>query len=190
MSQIYRSTSSGPSPPNVPTDFEIDEGGPVVPNLNVLEIVARDNVVNIDDGIRTANIPGAPYFDPSNRIAIELTNRTTATATQIGVGPDTLLSLTFTTDGTYYVYGNVQGYSTNVVGGPASIAISFTGGFRMAAGVLIELGTEYHDTFQEAAISAADIVLTTSGASAILQVTGIAVTTIFWNGLMEYRQVN
>ncbi len=91
------------------------------------------------------------------------------------------------TPGTVYVSGNVQAFNSS---GPSSAAYSFSGGYRTDGATATELGTEFHDTFQDAALSASDIFLTTSGNNILVQVQGVGVLSINWNALLEYRMVN
>ena len=89
--------------------------------------------------------------------------------------------------GTFYVYGNIQCFDSST---PASAAYSFSGGYRTDGATATELGTEFHDTFQEAALTGSDIFLSTSGNDIIVQVQGVGVLSINWNMLLEYRKVN
>lgn len=179
MSQIIKNLASGPVPPAVPTSFVTDDGV-AVPVANVLNILTNDTTSNFDNGIRDT---GA-----GNTVTIFLTNRATGTVTTADGTLTTLITLPMgATPGAIYVYGNVQGFnSTN----PAAGTYSFSGGFRTDGVTATELGVELHDEFEDPILVASDIFITASGNNILLQVQGIAATSINWNGLLEYRMVS
>lgn len=183
MSQIYKDGSTGPSPPEVATQFTADDATVAVPSSNNLNVFSRDTTDNNDEGIQTTTDANG-----SENHYTELTNRETATLTTSNATPTTLLTFAIpAVAGTYYAYGNVQAY-TDV--GPAGGAYSFSGGYLTDGATATELGTEFHDTFQSVALLASDIDLSVSGNNIILTATGVAGLTINWNALFEYRQVN
>lgn len=178
------SVATTPLPPEVPLQFNTDSGN-AVPAANVITFTTNDSTSNFDNGITNS---GA-----GSTVTHTLTNRATGQVTTADATDTTLISLSAgATPGTYYVYGNVQAFNAST---PAGGAFSFTGGFRTTGAALTEMGTEYHDTFQEAALvptpaTAADIELLASGNNIVLQVNGIAGLSIDWNGVLEYRFVS
>jgi len=189
LSQIYKSLASGPVPPTVPTQFN-EQTGSAVPSANILIIDAFDSFENNDNGVTTKG--GVAAGDPpgtgaTNEVSIYLTNRQTATATTIDATLTTILTLAAGTTGAIYVYGNVQAFnSTN----PAAGTYSFSGGFRTDGVTATELGTEVHDEFEDPVLVASDIFVTSSGNNILVQVQGIAATSINWNCLLEFRRVS
>jgi hypothetical protein len=182
LSQIYKDRSTGPVPPTVPTSFVTDVNSPAVPAANILNEIGGDTTANNDNGIRTDGSSG------SNTLTIQLTNRQTATVTTADATPTTLLTFVLpAVAGTYYVFGNVQAFTST---GPAGGAYSFSGGYLTDGATSTELGTEFHDTFQSAALLTSDIFLSASGNNVIVTVQGVAGLTINWNALLEFRQVN
>lgn len=189
MSQVYKNLASGPVPPVVATSYTTDvrdnstnSPGTAIPASNNLDILGRDTNQQNDNGIRTDADPNNGDF-----IYVELTNRQTATITTTD---DTLTTIqTFSlgaTAGTFYFYGNVQAFNSTT---PASGAYSYSGGFRTDGITATELGIELHDEFEDPSFVTADIFLSASGNNVLLQVQGVAATSINWNSLLEYRRV-
>jgi hypothetical protein len=182
MSQFFIDASAIAPPPVVATSFVTDVNSPAIPAANILNEIGGNTTANADFGIRTDGSSG------SNTLTIQLTNRQTATVTTADATPTTLMTFALpAVAGTYYVYGNVQAFTST---GPAGGAYSFSGGYITTGAAATELGTEFHDTFQSAALLTSDIALSASGNNAILTVTGVAGLTINWNALLEFRQVN
>lgn len=186
MSQIFTRTTSGNLPPSVPTQFTADDATVGVPTGNNFNLFSRDTTDNADNGIQTTTDANG-----SANHYTELTNRATGTVTTADATLTTIITLPLgATPGTFYVYGNVQAYDTTT---PSSAAFSFSGGYRTDGAAATELGTEFHDTFQEAPLStapSADISLSTSGNNVIVSVNGQIGLTVNWNALLEYRMVN
>lgn len=182
MSQIYKSLASGPVPPTVPTSFVTDVNSPAVPAANILNEIGGNTTANNNNGIRTDGSSG------SNTLTIQLTNRQTGTVTTADATPTTILTFALpAVAGTYYVFGNVEAFTST---GPAGGAYSFSGGYLTDAATATELGTEFHDTFQSAALITSDIFLSASGNNVLITVQGVAGLTIDWNAVLEFRQVN
>jgi len=158
-----------------------DSGGPVGPNAGNINVFGVDSATNIDNGITTVGTPG------SSLLEVTLTNRTTGTVTTSDATLTTIQTFALgATPGVFYVYGNVQCFSSgSSVGG----AFSFSGGYRTDGATVIELGTEFHDDFKDVSLNTADIFLDVSGSDVLLQVQGVAATTLDWNSLLEFRQV-
>ncbi len=182
MSQIYKSLLSGPVPPTVPTSFVTDVNSPAIPAANVLNEIGGDTTANADNGIRTDGSSG------SNTLTIQLTNRQTGTVTTANATITPIITFVIPAiAGTYYVWGNVQAYTST---GPAGGCYSFSGGYLTNGVAVTELGTEFQDTFESASFVTADIFLDPSGSNVVLSVQGILATTINWNAVLEFRQVN
>ena len=190
MSQIYKNNSSGPFPPAVPTQFTADDGTVGIPVGNNLDILTTDTKDNNDNGIQSIANP-----DLGDNITIELTNRTTGTVTTTDAVVTTIK--TFALDqypgsavpATFIIWGTIVAFKSAAA--PASAAFTYSGGYRTDGSIAVELGTEFHDTFQDPALATCDIFLTVNGLdnNVYVQVQGVDPLSINWNCLLEYRTV-
>ena len=167
-------------PPGTVVTLTGDSGGAIPPdgsgNINVF---GSDTTSNNDNGLTSV---GA-----GNTITYQLTNRQTGTVATTDATVTTILTVPMgVTPGTFYVFGNVQAFNSST---PASAAYSFSGGYRTSGAAATQLGTEFHDTFQDAVLTTTDIFLTTSGNNILVQVQGVVALNINWNAILEYRQV-
>ncbi len=183
MSQFFVGQSASiPVPPTVATSYVTDVNSPAIPAANILDVFGGQTTADNDKGIRTDGSSG------SNVLTAQLTNRQTGTVTTADTTITTVLSFSLgATPGTFYISGNIVAFNSST---PASAAYSFSGGYRTDGATAIELGTEFHDTFQDAALTTSDIFLTPSGNNVLVQVQGVGVLSINWNALLEYRKVN
>lgn len=173
------STSSGPVPPQVPTSFVADSGT-ATPAANILNVPGAQATTNIDNGVRTTG--------SGNTLSVVLTNRTTGTVSTADATLTTLVTFPLgATPGVYFVYGNVQAFNSTT---PAGGCYGFSAGFRTDGATATEIATQYHDEFEEAALASADIFVSASGNNVLLQVQGVAATSINWNALLEFRMVS
>jgi|SRR6187551_2702147 len=184
MSQAgsFVQNGAGPIPPQVPTTFVTDVNSPAIPVLNILNVFGGQSSDNTDSGIQTDGSSGGDV------LTIQNTNRLTGTVTTANATPTTIITFPLgATPGTFYVWGNVQAFDGAT---PAGGAFSYSGGYRTDGAAAVELGKEFHDDFKSVTFTNADINLDVSGNDVILQVEGVAATSINWNAIMEYRQVN
>lgn len=181
MSQFFIDTNVAPPPlpPTVPTSFTTDSGI-AVPAANNLNVFGIDSIVNNDNGIMTTG--------SGSTVNAVLTNRATGTVTTTDATPTTAITFSLgATPGVYYFRGSIVAYDlTDVAGG----AYDFSTGFRTDGATATELGTEYKDVFEEAAMATADFNVLASGNNLIVQVVGIAAKTIDWNAEISYRFVS
>lgn len=158
-----------------------DSGGAVSPTANNIFILADDSSINNDNGATVIGTPG------TSTLTVTTTNRTTGTVTTADATLTTIITFSLgATPGAFYVYGNVQAFDSAT---SAAGTYSFSGGFRTDGATATELGTELHDEFEDPSLVTSDIFITASGNNVLLQVQGVAATSINWNGLMEYRRV-
>lgn len=183
MSQIYKPlTSSGPIPPTIPTSFVTDVNSPAIPAANVLNVLGGQTATDNNLGLQTDGSSGG------NILRVQLTNRMTAVQITTDDAPTPIITFSLpAVAGTYYVWGNVQAFTST---GPAGAAYSYSGGYLTDGATATELGTEFHDLFESFALAAADVTLTVSGNDVILSVIGIVGLTIDWNALLEFRSIS
>lgn len=184
MSQITKLDSSGSViPPEVPLQFTTDDGIaiPAISNLNVNAVDSTENNAN---GILAKANPNL-----SDNLEIILTNRATGTITTTDATPT--IALTFSlanagATGVYFISGDVVAFDvTDSAGG----SYSFVSGAKTIAGVGTEIGTEFKDELEDAAMAAADFNVSVSGNNFIVTVIGILGKTINWNVSISYRFV-
>ncbi len=182
MSQIYKSLAAGPVPPTVATTYVTNVNSPAVPAANILNVLGGQTATDNNLGLQTDGSSGG------NILTVQLTNRMTAVTITTDATPTTIITFALpAVSGTYYVWGNVQAFTNT---GPAGGGYSYSGGYLTNGVAATELGTEFHDLFESASLSASDITLSVSGNNVILAVTGVAGLTIDWNALLEFRSIS
>lgn len=182
MSQIYKSSATAPVPPTVATSYVTDVNSPAVPALNILDVFGNDTTDDNAFGIRTDGSSG------SNILTIQLTNRVRGTIATNNATPTAIITFPLSvTPGVYEFGGSVAAFD---VTDTAGASYSFTSGVRSTGAAAIEIGTQFTTNFEEAAMATADIDVTTSGNSIVIQVTGIAATLIHWDALFTYRFIS
>lgn len=179
MSQIFKSSASGPVPPQVPITFQEDTGS-AQSVANVINIFGLDSTTNNDNGITTTG--------SGNTVTILLTNRATGSVSTSDATPTTIITFPLgSTAGVYYFNGDLAAYDlTDVAGG----AYSFTSGARTSGVAGADLGTEFKDVLEDAAMLTADYDVSVSGNNLIISVTGVAGKSINWNCYLTYRFVS
>ena len=183
MSQAGQiNSAAGPVPPAVATTYVTDVNSPAIPALNVLNVLAADTTANNDNGIRTDGSSG------SNTLTVQLTNRQTGSVTTADATPTTILTFSLgATPGVYILEGTLVAY--DVTDG-AGAGYTFSSAVRTTGAAGVEIGTEFKDSFEEAAMSASDFNVNASGNTLVISVIGIAGKTIDWNCYIIYRFVS
>jgi hypothetical protein len=178
MSQIFTSSSSSPSPPDVPTTFQTDSGN-AVPAANILLLLADDTTDNNANGITTEG--------SGNTVTILLTNRFQGTGTAVGATTADLV--TYDLGGSAAVY-RFEFYVTgrDTVSGDG-VGYSLMGSARTNGVAATVISTPFYDADEDASLTTAQIELTTSGNNVILRVTGVAGSTINYSAVGTYVKV-
>lgn len=176
------SSSSGPIPPTVATTYVTDVNSPAVPAANILNVLGSDTTANDNEGIRTDGSSG------SNTLTVQLTNRVKGTVTTVDATPTAIITFALgATPGVYEINGSVAAFD---VTDTAGASYGYISGIRTTGAAAIEIGTQFTTNFEEVAMTNADIDVTVSGNNVVIQVIGIAATTIDWDSLFTYRFVS
>lgn len=173
MSQIYRSTSAGPPPPDVPTDFETQDGT-ATPIANILLVTADDTTEDDVDGIRTV---GGGQGNPAtalNEVRVELTNRVQGQVTTTDATPTNIITFSLPADGTYTFDVSAAAYNTD-----ADIGAGYHlfGTIRRTGADTFLVGSPDKIVNEEGAMSASDFNMVAGGVAdtnVYFEVTGIA----------------
>jgi len=180
LSQIYKSLTSGPVPPAVPTSFVTDINSPAIPVANVLNVLGNDTTANNVNGIQTDGSSG------SNILTVQLTNRFQGAVTTAGAVTSTLISFTPTVIGTYAIEYRVGAYNTTSLLGAG---YSVFGSARFD-GVNSNLcGTADRIVNEEGTMTSANITFSVSGANIVLSASGYLGQSINWSAVGLYTFV-
>ena len=171
MSQAGVINSSGM--PTVPTSF-VTDSGTATPALNIL------NVVTPGGGTTGISTSGA-----GNTLTITLTD-TSVSGTGQTIGAVTADIITFplgATAGTYTFDINVASFEPTT---PAGAGYGIVASVRTTGAAAVLVPNQAIDELEEAALIAADALVTVSGNNMIVRVTGVAGLTIDWKATAEY----
>lgn len=186
MSQAGLINFSGGGGPGTPVQtLTGDSGGAVSPTANNINVIGGTSSANTDFGITNIGTPG------TSTIAFTLTNRFSGNTTTTDAVPKTLASLDLTTIGTGVFTFDCQIAAFDVTDNEG-LGYAIFGTIKNIAGTLSVIGTPDKINNEDIApvnIQAADASLTTSGTSAIIQVQGLAATTIHWRAVVTYVYV-
>ncbi len=181
MSQIFKSLTSGPVPPAVPTSFVTDINSPSVPVANVENVFGGFVSTDDADGIQTDGSSG------SNTLTVQLTNRLRGTGTTIGATTADLVTFPLgATPATYIIDANFAGFESVT---PAGAGYSLFGTVRTNGATASLVGTPDKINNEDAALIACNADIVVSGNSAILRVTGTAGLTVRWVVVATYVKV-
>lgn len=179
MSQFFVNSSggSGPTPPDVPTDFVTDNGS-AIPALNILNVNGVDSSENNVNGILTRANP-----DLSNNLQIVVSNRLQGTANTVGATTSAMITFIPTVIGTYAIEVRIAAYNeTASLGGGYSIfgTVRFDGVNSNLCGTPDKIVNE------EGAMSSANATMTVVGANILINGEGYAAQDINWSAVGLY----
>lgn len=175
MSQIWKSSTSSPSPPDVPTEFVTDDGS-ATPAANILNIFAASSSANNVNNIVTTG--------SGDTVSIILTNQFGQSTTTSGAVSSSVTILSGLAEGTYVFDIKGLAYSS---ASNSSNGYTLVGGVRSTGAAAVLLSGQARDNFEEAA--GASVVLDVSGNDVIVTVTGAAGIDYDWLVAGEYKYV-
>lgn len=187
MSQIYKSsTSSSPISPDIPTQFDTQDGN-AVPSANILIVNAYDTTENNDNGIETKG--GTASGDPpgtglSNELDVYLTNRLQASGSTVGAVTTPIATMNLgAVAGNYAWEFYVSGYESTA---PSGTAYNILSCVRTTGAAATLVGTSDESYVEDADLATSDVQVTVSGNNVVINAIGIAGLTINWNVIGIY----
>lgn len=182
MSQIFKASTSSPSPPTVPTSFTTDNGT-AIPAANILDVRGIDTSDNNDNGIQTTG--GLVQAGAGNRVQVQLTNRITGSlTTTTAVANNQQIFNMGATPAVFTFWGKIIAFnSTSSLG--ASWDLEATARTDGATGT--EIAVEVKNARLEGAMSGCSVTASVLGNSLFITVQGYNTDTLKWNLLVEYR---
>lgn len=179
MSQFFIDTNASGLPS---VDKIIPDTGtsPVVADAsNNITIIGGSSSSFTESGIRTDG--------GLNTLTIEVTNRASGQVTTTNATPTTILIFPLGVVGAVYALeGFTTGRSTATGDGTACF---FYSSFKTDGVTAVEIGTEYPTFFDDASLVTTNTTLSASAGNMILQVAGVAATTIHWDAILTFRRV-
>lgn len=177
MSQIFKATTAGNLPPQVPTSFTADSGV-ATPVANNLDVIGGTVTTNDPDGIAT--------LGAGDTLTIQLTNRLAGTATSaLGVDAD-IITFGLTEGFVYRFEFRVAGRSTAGAFVGEGVGYSVFATARRTGGVAVIIGTPFTDVDEDTNLAGSTISIVASGTNIILRANGIGGETIDYSAVGTY----
>jgi hypothetical protein len=179
MSQIYRSSTAGPPPPDVPDQFTADDATVAVPAANNLNVFGGSSNSDNQEGIRTTA--------SGDTLVVELTNRMQGTGSTSGAVTNDLFTVALgPIPGVFTFEGKVAGFDSANNDG---VGYNVFGTVKTNGASASIIGTQDKITNEDIALIDADVNLVVSGNNIILRVTGVTGKNINWDSLFNYSFV-
>jgi len=185
LSQITKTlTSGGPIPPNIPTQFNTQNGN-AVPLANILIVNAFDSTEDNANGLITKG--GVVGTGTSNEVDVVITNRLQGTGSTSGAVTADLVTFSLgATPATYVVEANFSAFESVT---PSGAGYSLFGTIRTTGAAASLVGTPDKINNENASLLAANADIIASGNNLILRVTGVAGLNINWATVGYYVRV-
>ena len=181
MSQIFRSSTSGPVPPTVATSY-VTDSGTAVPAANILIIHGVDSTENNANGVIAKG--GVIGTGTANEVDLVLTNRLQGTGSTAGAVTADLVTFSLgAIPGTYTFDCRIAGFNSST---PAGVGYAIVGSVRTDGATATLITNQAVDHFEEAATVPCFGQIVVSGNNAVIRVTGAAGLNINWNAVGEY----
>jgi hypothetical protein len=178
MSQYTVKETAGNLPPSVPTSFTTDSG---------VAVPAANNLNDLGGSNSTINANGIQTTASGSTVTTSLTNRFGGTVTTSNATPDSSILLALgATPGVYTFDIQIAGFD---VTDSESVGYAIFGTVRTTGAAAVLVGTPDKIVNEETSpvdLSACNADLTVSGNNAVVQLTGIAATTIHWRVLSTF----
>ena len=161
MSQIYKATTAGNLPPNVPTTFDTDTGS-ATPALNTLIVTGDNGIVTTGSG---------------NTVTVKFNEDTNTT---LGIATATILTITPPDNDTTTVQVLISGYDST-----ANIGVGgqIVGTVRKTGGVVTVLGTPDVIKNGDPVINASTFTIVANGGDIEVQATSSSINTVTWTAI-------
>lgn len=155
------------------------EDGIAIPVAGNINLFAESSSVFSESGIIT-NASGSTAN-------VVITNRASGQVTTTDATPTTIITLPLENVPSVY---SLTGITSLIIPSNGDGASYFFDAAIKTDGITAtEVGSEYPTTFEDASLALADILVVVSGNSVILQVVGVAATTIRWDAILTFRRV-
>jgi len=181
MSQagVLNTVSNNPLPPTIATSYVTDINSPAVPSGNILQIKGATSTDNNPNGIETKANPSL-----SNLLNVQLTNRAVGSITTTNATPTNLISLPLgATPGVYAISGSVVGFIPSLGQGAGYF---FEGVTRTDGVTATEFSGQFTNYQEDPALQTVLVLAATSGNSFIVEIEGVAATTIDWVSVINF----
>ncbi len=181
MSQIYKTSTGSPLPPEVATSYVTDDGTSIASG-NIENVKGVDSTENNANGVLTRANPNL-----SNNLQVILTNRLQGTATSTNASNADMVTFSLAATPTVYrFYFDATGRDT---GSGDGVGYTLYGSARTDGASATIIATPFIDTDEDASLIGASINLLASANSIVLRGIGVAGRTVNFSAVGTYVQV-